>query len=57
VVALRRVVQHVRALRGDHHGQVLTLRGDDLRTVAITLGVDVSELPEWLAARGLLAAT
>jgi hypothetical protein len=36
---------------------VLTLRGDDLRTVAITLGVDVSELPEWLAARGLLATT
>jgi transcriptional regulator with XRE-family HTH domain len=57
VVALRRVVQHVRALRSDHHGQVLTLRGDDLRTVAITLGVDVSELPEWLAARGLLATT
>jgi transcriptional regulator with XRE-family HTH domain len=57
VVALRRVVQHVRALRGDHHGQVLTLRGDDLRTVAITLGVDVSELPEWLAARGLLAGS
>lgn len=55
VVALRRVMQHVRALRGDHHGLVLTLRGDDLRTVAITLGVDVSELSEWLEARGLLA--
>jgi transcriptional regulator with XRE-family HTH domain len=54
-VALRRVVQHVRVLRGDHHGQVLTLRGDDLRTVAVTLGVDVEDLPSWLAARGFLA--
>jgi transcriptional regulator with XRE-family HTH domain len=54
-VALRRVVQHVRVLRGDHHGRVLTLRGDDLRTVAVTLGVGVDELPDWLQARGLLA--
>lgn len=53
--ALRRVVQHVRVLRGDHHGTVLTLRGDDLRTIAVTLGVDVDDLPSWLAARGLLA--
>ncbi|WP_245617665.1 transcriptional regulator [Nitriliruptor alkaliphilus] len=55
VASLQRLVQHVRVLRGDHHGQVLTLRGDDLRTVAITLGLDVGELAEWLEARGLLA--
>jgi transcriptional regulator with XRE-family HTH domain len=56
IVALRRVVQHVRVLRGDHHGMVLTLRADDLRTVAITLGIDVTDLPGWLSARGLLAS-
>lgn len=55
VAALQRLVQHVRVLRGDHHGQVLTLRGDDLRTVAITLGLDADELADWLEARGLLA--
>jgi transcriptional regulator with XRE-family HTH domain len=55
VAPLSRLVQHVRVLRGDHHGQVLTLRGDDLRTVAITLGLDVEDLPAWLEARGLLA--
>lgn len=55
VAPLSRLVQHVRVLRGDHHGQVLTLRGDDLRTVAITLGMEVEELPAWLDARGLLA--
>lgn len=55
VSSLQRLVQHVRVLRGDHHGQVLTLRGDDLRTVAITLDIDVEELSGWLEARGLLA--
>lgn len=55
VASLKRLVQHVRVLRGDHHGQVLTLRGDDLRTVAITLGLDVEDLADWLEERGLLA--
>lgn len=55
IAAVRRVVRHVQVLRGDHHGQVLSVRGDDLRTVAITLGVDVADLPGWLDARGLLA--
>jgi transcriptional regulator with XRE-family HTH domain len=55
VASLQRLVQHVRVLRGDHRGQVLTLRGDDLRTVSITLGLDVDDLAEWLAERGLLA--
>jgi hypothetical protein len=52
---LQQVVRHVRVLRGDLHGQVLTLRGDDLRTVAYALGLEVEDLPGWLDARGLLA--
>lgn len=55
VAALLRLVQHVRALRGDHQGQVVTLRADDLRTVAVTLGLEVGDLPAWLDAGGLLA--
>jgi transcriptional regulator with XRE-family HTH domain len=52
---LQQVVRHVRVLRGDLHGQVLTLRGDDLRTVAYALGLEVEDLPRWLDGRGLLA--
>jgi transcriptional regulator with XRE-family HTH domain len=49
---LRRLVQHIQSLRGDH-GLVVTLRREDLRTIAVTLGVEVGELPAWLETRGL----
>jgi transcriptional regulator with XRE-family HTH domain len=55
LVPLQQLVRHVRVLRGDLHGQVLTLRGDDLRTVAFTLGLDADQLAGWLGTRGLLA--
>jgi transcriptional regulator with XRE-family HTH domain len=55
LVPLQQLVRHVRVLRGDLHGHVLTLRGDDLRTVAFTLGLDADQLADWLASRGLLA--
>lgn len=51
---LRRLVQHVQWLRGDYNGRVLSLRGDDLRTVAIALGVDPDALADWLEDRDLL---
>lgn len=52
---LRRLVQHVQWLRGDYNGTVLSLRGDDLRTVAVALGVDANGLEGWLDERDLLA--
>lgn len=55
VAPLRRLVQHVQWLRADYSGSVLTLREDDLRTVAIALGMEPDEMRTWLADRGLLA--
>lgn len=52
---LVRLVHHVQWMRGDQDGQRLVLREDDLRTVAVALGVDPEHLDEWLALRGLLA--
>lgn len=51
---LLRLVQHIQWLRGDYNGRVLSLRGDDLRTVAVALGVQPDDLASWLAERGLL---
>lgn len=56
LLPLRRLVQHVQWLRGDYNGRVLSLRGDDLRTVAIALGVDPDHLEAWLDERGLLVS-
>ena len=52
---LARLVQHVQWLRGDYNGRILSLRGDDLRTVAVALGIEPDALGEWLRARDLLA--
>ena len=51
---LLRLVQHVQRLRGDHNGRVLSLRGDDLRTVAVALDVQPDGLGAWLGERDLL---
>jgi transcriptional regulator with XRE-family HTH domain len=52
---LARLVHHVQWQRGDYNGRILTLRGDDLRTLAVALGVAPDDLPAWLEERGLLA--
>jgi len=52
---LYRLVQHVQWLRGDYNGRVLSLRGDDLRTVAVALGLDPDQLDGWLRERDLLS--
>jgi transcriptional regulator with XRE-family HTH domain len=51
---LLRLVQHVQWLRGDYNGRVLSLRGDDMRTVAVALDVQPDGLGTWLEERGLL---
>jgi transcriptional regulator with XRE-family HTH domain len=53
---LLRLVQHVQWLRGDYSGRVLSLRGDDLRTVAVALDVPPDGLGDWLHERGLLVS-
>lgn len=53
---LLRLVRHVQWLRGDYNGRVLSLRGDDLRTVAIALDVQPEALGAWLEERGLLVS-
>jgi transcriptional regulator with XRE-family HTH domain len=52
---LARLAHHVQWQRGDYNGRILTLRGDDLRTLAVALGVVPDDLPAWLEERGLLA--
>jgi transcriptional regulator with XRE-family HTH domain len=52
---LARLAHHIQWRRGDYNGRVLTLRADDLRTLAIALGVPPDGLAGWLDERGLLA--
>lgn len=54
LLPLLRLVQHVQWLRDDYNGRVLSLRSDDLRTVAIALGAAPENLDAWLEERGLL---
>lgn len=54
VAPLLRLVQHVQGLRDDR-GRVLTLRHDDLRTIAVALGAQPDRIERWLDERGLLA--
>lgn len=56
IAPLLRLVQHVQWLRGDYNGRVLSLRGDDLRTVAIALDVPPDDLEAWLRERGLVVS-
>jgi transcriptional regulator with XRE-family HTH domain len=52
--ALVRFVIRVRRIRGDHDGRVLSLRGSDLDTIAMTVGSDADQLRTALADRGAL---
>jgi transcriptional regulator with XRE-family HTH domain len=52
---LARLAHHIQWRRGDYNGRVLTLRADDLLTLAIALGVPPDDLAGWLDERGLLA--
>lgn len=51
---LIRFVQRIQQERGDYNGRVLTLRLDDLRTVATATGSNVEELLEVLVEHGIL---
>jgi transcriptional regulator with XRE-family HTH domain len=51
---LLRLVRHVQWLRDDYNGQVLSLRTDDLRTIAVSMGAPAERLDSWLDERELL---
>lgn len=54
--AVARFADRIRSLRGDHNGRVLSLRGQDLQTLALTIGTDPDELQSTLTDQGVLLA-
>ncbi len=54
VAALQRYLATIQVERQDFNGQVLTVRGDDMRVIGATLGLGVTELVERLDELGLL---
>jgi transcriptional regulator with XRE-family HTH domain len=57
VAPLQRLVHHVQWQRGDYNGRMLTMRGDDLRTVAVSVGMAPDGYVAWLSEEGLLVAS
>lgn len=51
---LLRLVRHVQWLRDDYNGQILSLRTDDFRTIAVSMGTPADQLDAWLDERELL---
>lgn len=51
---LKRLAQHVLEQRGEPEGTILTLRADDLQTVAVALAMRPEALVAWLRERDLL---
>lgn len=52
---LARFVDHVRWQRGEQRARVVAIRADDLRALAVAMGIEVDDLGAWLQARGVLA--
>lgn len=52
--AVARFANRIRSLRGDHNGRVLSLRGQDLASVAFAIGREPTELQEQLDQQGVL---
>lgn len=51
---LRRYVQAIQAQRGDYNGRVLSIRQDDLRTLAVIYDMPPTQLVERLVSWGVL---
>ena len=54
VAAVARFAQQVQRRRGDHNGRMLSLRGDDMEMLALTMGTSREELLMQLEAHGAL---
>lgn len=52
--ALARYAMHIQVERGDYNGRMLTLRGDDLRALAVAFGNDPDHLIERLVEESVL---
>jgi transcriptional regulator with XRE-family HTH domain len=52
VAAVVRFADRIQRQRGDHNGRVLTLRGDDVRTLAVAVGAEPETLVDSLRSRG-----
>jgi transcriptional regulator with XRE-family HTH domain len=50
--AVVRFADRIQRLRGDHNGRVLTLRGEDVQTLAVAVGEDPGALVATLRSRG-----
>ncbi|MEX1163796.1 MAG: helix-turn-helix domain-containing protein [Nitriliruptor sp.] len=57
VGAVARFARRVQLQRGDHAGRVLSLRDADVRTIALSAGVEPDTLHDQLRGHGLLSAT
>lgn len=51
---ISRYAMTIQLQRGDYNGRVLTLRSDDVRALAVVLGVTAEELVERLSGEGVL---
>lgn len=54
---LARFATRIQSARGDYNGRLLTVRSEDVRTLAGALGLAPDDLVDELAARQVLAAT
>jgi len=54
--AVARFAEHIQLQRGDHNGRVLTIRTDDLRTIAVAIGHDPEALVTALREHGAIVA-
>lgn len=54
LAAVRRFAEAIQVQRGDFNGQVLTIRGTDLQTLAMAFGMNAPELYDRLARAGAL---
>ena len=52
---IARYVASIQAQRGDYNGQVMSLRRDDVKSLAIVLGVEPDELVTRLEGRGIVS--
>ena len=54
---LARLAANIQVQRGDYNGRVLTLRGDDLNSLAVVFGMDRSELVQQLQRHDVVASS